>query len=409
VTDLPAPSSSAGGAPVASGPTAAWLAPVLVGMAATMVSQGFARFTYAFVLPAMRDDILGSYGLAGMLGAVNLGAYTIGVLAMTSLARRFEASLLVKVGTAGVTAGLVVMAVAPNAWILVLGMAFAGFAGAAVWIPVSGIVAAHAPASKRGLAYGLMIMGIGVTIALSGVLTGVVQDVRGVHAWREVWWIVSACSFLIFLVVAVGLKPVGRAPNLVIRPLRGLRGEIPTGRLLWCYGLYGVGFSIYVNYLIVALRDLGGLTSSEANRAYALLGVASIFGAVILGRLSDHWHRSRTLALAIAATGACAAFLTVTDNTWQLTGSVVVFGLVMTGIGVVLAAWLSDELSPADVTTAFGAATVSLAAAQFVAPPAGGWLADQTGSFNATFLIAAACSVAGGVVAWSLPSTRRRG
>ena len=56
MTDLPAPSSSACCAPAASGSTTAWLVPVLVGMAATMVSQGFARFTYAFVLPAMKPE-----------------------------------------------------------------------------------------------------------------------------------------------------------------------------------------------------------------------------------------------------------------------------------------------------------------------------------------------------------------
>jgi nitrate/nitrite transporter NarK len=53
-----------------------------------------------------------------------------------------------------------------------------------------------------------------------------------------------------------------------------------------------------------------------------------------------------------------------------------------------------------------GAATLALGLAQFLAPPVGGWLADLTGSFTATYLVAGAASVVGGVLAWTLPSTR---
>jgi nitrate/nitrite transporter NarK len=85
---------------------------------------------------------------------------------------------------------------------------------------------------------------------------------------------------------------------------------------------------------------------------------------------------------------------------------VVVFGLVMTGIGSALAAYLSDELPAVEVTTVLGAATLALGLAQFVAPPVGGWLADHTGSFTVTYLVAGAASVVGGVLAWTLPSSR---
>lgn len=330
-------------APVAVPRPRPWLGAVLLVMAASAVSQGFARFTYAFVLPAMKEDLLGSYGAAGLLGAANLGSYVVAVLVITTTSPRVEPTRLVKAGLAGVCAGLLMMAVAPGPWALAVGMVLTGASGAAVWIPASGIVAACAPVERRGLAYGLMIMGIGVTIALSGLMTGVVQDLRGVTAWREVWAVVAVLSVVILVIVTVGLKPTGRPPEAAARGLRSLRAEIPTARVFWAYGLYGVGFSIYVHYLVAALRDLGGLSSADANLAYSLLGIASIFGAVLLGRLSDHWHRSHTLGLAMAVSGACALALTATTNPWLLTGSVVLFGLVMTGIGSVLAAYLSPD------------------------------------------------------------------
>jgi MFS family permease len=250
-----------------------------------------------------------------------------------------------------------------------------------------------------------MIMGVGVGITLSGLLTSAVQSWRGDGAWREVWAAVTLISLVVLALVAVALRPTPAPVSVEVRGWRTLRGAFPVGRICWCYGLYGIGFSIFVNYLIAALRD-AGLTSAEANRAYSLLGLASIISAVLVGRISDHWHRSRTLGGAIVVTGVCAAATTVVTGPAPLTLVVVLFGLVMTGIGSVLAAYLSDELPAVEVTTVLGAATLALGAAQFVAPPLGGWLADGTGSFTATYVVAGVASVLGGVLAWTLPSSR---
>jgi MFS family permease len=314
---------------------------------------------------------------------------------------------VIKAGLAGSCVGLLLMTVATAPWMLLAGMCIVGSCGAFIWIPASGIVAATAPVERRGLAYGLMIMGVGVGITLSGLLTGGVQSVRGVDAWREVWAAVTVIALVVLVLVSVWLRPVRTPVTVEIRGWRTLRGAFPVARVCWSYGFYGIGFSIFVNYLIAALRD-SGLTSAEANRAYSLLGLASIVSAVVVGRISDHWHRSRTLAGAIVITGLCAAGSTVVAGPGPLTVVVVLFGLVMTGIGSVLAAYLSDELPAVEVTTVLGAATLALGLAQFVAPPVGGWLADATGSFTATYLVAGAASVLGGVLAWTLPSSRAR-
>lgn len=389
---------------VSAGPRA-WLGPVLLVMAAAAISQGFARFTFAFVLPAMKEDLLGSYGAAGLLGAANLGAYTAAVLVMTVRPPRADPSLVIKAGLLGSCGGLLLMTVATSAWMLIVGMCVVGGCGALIWIPASGIVAVTAPAHRRGLAYGLMIMGVGVGITLSGVLTSAVQSWRGDGAWREVWAAVTIIAVVVLGLVGLWLRPTAVTETVAVRRWRILRGTFPIGRVCWSYGLYGIGFSIFVNYLIAALRD-AGLTSADANRAYSLLGLASIVSAVLVGRISDRWHRSRTLGGAVVVTGLCAAATTVVTGTAPLTLVVVVFGLVMTGIGSVLAAYLSDELPAVEVTTVLGAATLALGAAQFVAPPLGGWLADATGSFTATYLAAGVASVLGGILAWTLPSSR---
>jgi MFS family permease len=87
---------------------------------------------------------------------------------------------------------------------------------------------------------------------------------------------------------------------------------------------------------------------------------------------------------------------------------VVLYGLLMTGIGTVVVAYLSDVLPARDLSSAFGAITLSLGVAQLVAPPLGGWLADLTGSFGTPFLVAAIAGGIAAVVAALLPGRQAR-
>ena len=69
-------------------PPSAKLALALV-VLAVGVAQGFGRFTYALILPAIERDMLHSYSLAGWYGTANLTAYLVGVLCVSLAAARF--------------------------------------------------------------------------------------------------------------------------------------------------------------------------------------------------------------------------------------------------------------------------------------------------------------------------------
>ena len=61
---------------------------------------------------------------------------------------RVEPVRLIKVGPFACATGLAMLAVGPNLAVLGAGMALIGGSSALVWIPVSGVVAAHAPAAR---------------------------------------------------------------------------------------------------------------------------------------------------------------------------------------------------------------------------------------------------------------------
>ena len=380
---------------------------VVLIMLSGAVSQGFARFTYPFVLPQMRHDLLGSYSAAGAVGAVNLGSYLAGVFAVTWISRRMESTALLKCGLVLTSAGLLLVALAPNLLVVVVGMAAVGLFSAAVWVPAAGIVSAHAPEHRRGLAFGITVAGIGLSIAVTGQLVALVHRLAGPDAWRPVWGIEAGLAAVILLLQLVLLErlPGEHAPDTTRRALRELMPA--PRRLLVSYFLYGASYAIFTNYLVAAAQNDLGLSSTGAAQAYSALGIASIFGGLVLGRVSDRIERRTVLGWAVLGTGLLC--LLVPIGAGVLTVPVaLLYGLLMTGVGSVLFAYISDCVPQAFVAAAFGTITLSLGLSQLVAPPLGGWLADRTGGFAVSYLVAAVAGVLAGVLALRLPTSANR-
>ncbi|MFQ5516778.1 MAG: YbfB/YjiJ family MFS transporter [Acidimicrobiia bacterium] len=74
--------------------------------AGLLVAVGFGRFTYGLLLPAMTTGVVGSYGRAGLLGTVNLGAYLVGMLAIGTLTGRVYPERLLAAGIMGSVLGM---------------------------------------------------------------------------------------------------------------------------------------------------------------------------------------------------------------------------------------------------------------------------------------------------------------
>lgn len=380
-----------------------WLVPILLAVAAAGVAQGFVRYTFAFVLPAMTEDVFeGSFALAGVFAAVNLGAYAAGVALVAGIATRVRSTVLVKVGMGACAAGLLLLGLGSSVALLVLGMGLCGLGGALVWVPLAGVVSSWAPPERRGLAFGLILASTGLTIALSGLLTELLQASQGPLAWREVWLAEGVLTVVVFLLVLWRLEE-GEGGGAVRRPsLRALVQKVPVLRVCAMYGIWGVCYGVFANYLVAALQDVPSVSDAEAYRLYSVLGIASIVGSILIGRASDSWGRSRTMATSTGLAACSALAIAFSDDQIVVTVAVVVFGVIMTGPGVVLPAYLSDSLAPAQVAAVFGAATLSLAVAQFVAPPIGGWFADVTGAFAWTYVFAAVAAAVSAVMAGSL-------
>jgi predicted MFS family arabinose efflux permease len=168
------------------------------------------------------------------------------------------------------------------------------------------------------------------------------------------------------------------------------------------YAAYGLAYSIYTSYVVSALEDDAGFSAAHAAGTFTLLGLALVTGGVLLGPLSDRIGRGVTLVGGYVAMAAAILLVLAGAEPWAAI-SALVFGTAMSGLPAVIAAQLSDSLSPREFAGAFGRCTLFFGVAQLCGPPLGGWLAETTGSFTASFVVAAAVALGGAALSLLVP------
>ena len=110
--------------------------------------------------------------------------------------------------------------------------------------------------------------------------------------------------------------------------------------------------------------------------------------------------------------GSCPLVVLIGAEPW-VGASALLFGIVMSGLGSVVAAYVRDHTTEGSFAPAFGAITLFFGLAQLVGPELGGFLAEHTGTFRWAFLVSALGGLAGAAASAALPrvvtSERRKG
>ncbi len=363
-----------------------------------VVGQSFGRFSFGLLLPAVKKDLHISYGLAGWLGTMNLGAYALGT-AITSIASiRVQAHRIMQIGIGLATIGLTLLAFSPNTALLLVGMTFCGLGGAASWVPAPGIAASQFPPEKRGFAMGLCSAGIGIGIVAATVLTNGVRSIlSNSDAWRQVWGVQAALGVFASIYALRILEPVpvrpGAPPNLsVLRQVP--KWWAPTA----AYTCFGLGYVLFAVFVVAALVQDAGFSASHATRVFAFYGIGSSIGALSIGKLSDRIGRRTTMIGCFVAAALPCYAIVLGSEPWVSAGCML-FGVSMSGAVVSIAAMVGDHTRPQDFSAAFGVVTLCFGIAQTVGPRLGGWMADRNGNFNAVFVLSAICWLLGGAFA----------
>lgn len=269
-------------------------------MAATFSGIGLSRFAYVPLFPAMvaAGWINGAEG--GFLGALNFAGYLGGVLGGRSVARR--------TGTpAALDAGMCLAALAFAACAVDLGAAWLG-----VWRFVAGVaggvlMALAGPAvqgavepSRRGIAGGIVISGVGIGIVAASVAIPPTLTF-GISA---VW----LCLALIVAVLWFAVRPSWPRTPVAAPPAVPARSAV----LQTAYGISGAGIVPHMVYFAdLAVRG-HGLSPVAGSALWLVFGSGALAGTLLAGRLADRlgagpalrvWLAVQVVALAASLSG----------------------------------------------------------------------------------------------------------
>lgn len=281
---------------------------------------------------------------------------------------------------------------------------------------IMGLVSVWFSSHKRGKAAGFVVIGSGFAIILSGKLVPYLNSISE-NGWRMSWGVlgslVLAVAVVCYLVLRdtpqdKGLLPVGsgetvagRSSSSVTEPV-----EVCPAVLYHCaalYFLFGFTYVIYVTFVVTSMVQERGFSEAVAGNFWAWVGFLSLFSGPVFGALSDQFGRKAGLITVFCFQTLAYLFVGFDLPDVFLYLSIGCFGIVAWSIPSIMAALVGDLVGPQKAVAVFGFVTFVFGLGQILGPFLAGILAERSGGFFLSFLMAAALAALAVVLSAFLP------
>ncbi|MGY2257525.1 YbfB/YjiJ family MFS transporter [Pseudomonas sp. SDO55104_S430] len=336
----------------------------VAGFSASLVGIGLARFAYTPLLPAIVGAHWFDASRAAYLGAANLAGYLAGALFGRSLAAKTSTRFTLRAMMLLASIAFFACAYPVSfAWFFAWRL-LSGVAGGALMVLAAPTVLAHVPASRRGLAGGVIFMGVGVGIAASGTLVPLLLQ----QGLAQTWLGLGLIALLLTAIAWHGWPSENNSASNTVHHRR----PPSNGTLKALYVEYALNAAGWVPHMIFLVdfvaRGLGQGLQTGA-QYWVLFGIGATVGPLLAGALADRIGFGRALraAFIIEAISVAAPALGL-GTVWLMASSVIV-GAFVTGTVPLMLGRLQEVLArhPAQQAAAWQTATVGFALFQAVA------------------------------------------
>ena len=392
---------------------------VAAGTLCIFASIGMGRFAIGMLLPAMGESLSLTYSQMGLISTGNFVGYLVAVLFCGFFNKKLGSRRLIFLALLVTGISMFLIGRAGGFATILLLYIVTGMGSGAANVPMMTLTASWFGSSKRGKATGFVVIGSGFAILLAGKLVPFLNRFGGIHGWRLSWQVLGAMvlgvAFICLLVLRndpreKGLEPLGRrdpadlnkdAPHLPEKeaPLR--RQDIfHMGAI---YFLFGYTYVIYATFIVTTLIQERGFSEATAGNFWAWVGFLSLFSGPIFGSLSDRVGRKASLVTVFFIQAIAYLLVALKLPPAFLYLSIGCYGIVAWSIPSIMSALVGDLAGPRRATGVFGFITFIFAMGQIAGPGIAGVLAEKTGSFSTSFLMAAIFALAAVVLTSLLP------
>lgn len=385
------------------------------GTLCVFAALGLGRFALGMLLPAMGKDLSLSYAQMGFIGTCNFAGYLVAVLLCGMLAERFGQRRVITAALVLIGTSMVLISRATSYPLVLCLYTFTGMGSGAANVPMMTLVSSWFRRSARGKATGYVVIGSGFAILLAGTLVPPLNQ-SGPEGWRLSWQVLGMLVLVVAGICAlmlrnaptdVGLAPYGSGDGEAATPGLPRRKLAPRTilHLGAIYFLFGFTYVIFATFIVTALMQDHGASETAAGTFWAWVGGLSLFSGPVFGGLSDRIGRKTALMVVFAMQTAAyllAAFRLPLPFLWLSIGC---YGLVAWSIPSIMAALIGDYAGDR-AARVFGIVTFIFGWGQISGPALAGWLAEASGSFASSFLMAAAGTAIAILLAAFLPQQR---
>lgn len=387
--------------------TAARLVPP--GLAMIAVTYGLARFGYGLFLPELREAFDLDASVLGLIGAGSYAAYCVAIVVALVFTAKVGARFMVAAAGTVAVLGMALVATAPSASLLAVGVLVAGLSSGLVSPPMGEAVARTLAPAGQDRANSLINSGTSVGVVLSGPAALFAAD-----GWRLAWAAFAAIGLFVLIWNAKVMpsresrSPLEEAgeeglPRLSLRWLLGPR----SAPLFVAAAGMGLASAAYWTFSREFVVRAGGLDGTGSTVFWVVIGVCGIVGGVA-GDLVIRFGLARALrglllvmAAAIGLLGAAPA------SGLAVFASAALFGASYIALSGVILVW-SVSVFRERPSAGLGAAFLFLAAGQALGSPLSGTLAGATG-LKITFWVFACIALATTLVRPYSEDARRPG
>jgi predicted MFS family arabinose efflux permease len=360
------------------------------------VSLGLARFSYALLLPPMRQDLGWSYLTAGAMNTANAAGYLLGALLMPRALARWGARPLLIAGSVAAAALLVVHGLAHSDRLLYALRLLTGVASAATFVS-GGLLAARLTGAPSGLVLGIYYGGTGVGIIASALVVPPLVALPDGHGWRWAWVALGVAALVATVIAARATRSLVVAAVATTRAPDG-SGWAHLGFGLASYFLFGLGYIGYMTFVVTLLREQQ-LSHGVVTVFYGVLGAGVIASSFVWAGLLQRHRSGRPMAVLNTLLAVATVLPVLSTHPLAVFASGVMFGGVFLSVVASTTALVRHNLPPEAWPAGIAAFTIVFAAGQIVGPSLVGWLADGAGGLRAGLAVSAGVLALGALLA----------
>ncbi len=374
---------------------------------------GLGRFSLGMLLPSMGEALSLSYGQMGIISTVNFIGYLVAVLVSSRIMALVGGRNLITMALILVSGSMLMISRATSMQEIMVFYTLTGMGSGFANVPIMALIASWFSKKIRGRAAGFSVVGSGFAIILSGIFIPLLNSISA-EGWRINWLalgsLVFICSLVCYITLVnspadLDLRPAGSDGEEELKAGSAARDDLPifspiVFHIAGIYFLFGFTYVIYVTFIVTAMVQDHGYAESAAGTFWSWVGLLSLVSGPLFGTISDKLGRKTGLALVFSI--QAAAYLLVAFRLPELCLflSIGCYGIVAWSIPTIITALVADHAGPRRIAAIFGFVTFVFGMGQILGPAIAGFLAEKSGSFHHSFLLAAV--MATGAVGLSL-------